>query len=332
MLFEPYLLWADPCVIAYQRDDARCLELLLARAPKGASILLHCPGHDGRRFFAHVAALQRSHPSKRFHLMANTRLELREYEDAFSLPARYGPVSLFTDERVFDVRPERAKDTTAIYVARFHPGVREHAKRLLLASEVRSLRVVTCCLGRRHGFREAFYATYPELRHASVNDTLLLPPFVAGEMQRARVQLALSRREGCMLAFSEALLCGVPGVSTRCRSARTEFFNDLDVALCEDDARDVARAVSQMSERSTDGTAVRARALNRLHAMRQEYVDYLATLTGAPEGALMEHLFGHPDGALRLSFCLPRPPESAGRALRHGTRGVPFRWRSGEKP
>lgn len=320
MLFQPYTLWPDPCVIAYQRDDARYLELLLAQAPEGASILCHCPCHDGRPFFAHVANLQDAYRHVRIHLMANTRLELREYQEAFSLPASYGPVALFTNERVFDVAPNRAKDHAAIYVARFQPGVRGHVKRLPLAAKVDSLRVVTFSLGRRHGFREPFYATFPELRHAEVNNEMLLPLQVASAMQSAHVQLALSRQEGCMLAFTEALLCGVPGVSTPCRSARTEFFNEMDVLVCDDEPSAVAQAVSTMSARKLDPATVRARALERLREMRREYVAYLRTLTGVAEDVLMEHLFGHSGGAQHLSFSLPTLPERANRATSQALR------------
>jgi hypothetical protein len=318
MLFEPYLLWTDPCDIACQRDDPRSLELLLAAAPRGAHILFHCPGHDGRQFFAHVEQVQRSRPEVQFHLMANTRLELDEYRAAFSLPAGYAPASLFVNERCFDLLPGQHPDTDAVYVARFEPGVRQHCKRLLLASQVPSLRVVTFCLGRRHGFRRLFQATFPELCHASVNNEMLLDSHVARELNRSRVQLALSRQEGCMLAFTEGLLCGVPAVSTRCRSARTEFFNADDVLICEDDASSVARAVVEMLARAPERAAVRARALARLAVMREEYVAYIRALTGASASALMAHLFGHAAGSSRLSYALPRLP--APRANPHSAR------------
>jgi glycosyltransferase involved in cell wall biosynthesis len=319
MLFEPYVLWPDPCVIAYQRDDLRCLELLVASAPAGAHVLYHCPNHDGRTFFRHLAEMHRS--KVRFHLMANTELELAEYREAFDLPASYGPVSSFTNERTFDLAPGVAPDTDAVYVARFQPGARDHVKRLPLARQVQSLSVVTFCLGRRAGFREPFRRTFPELAHARVNNEFMAPAAVAQEIRRARVQLALSAREGCMLAFTEGLLCGVPAVSTRCRSARTEFFNPDDVLVCDDDAESVARAVSEMAERAAAPSSVRSRALVRLAAMRAEYVATIAALTGVPSSMLHEHIFETPGGPERLSFALPRIPparRAAGRGAEDG--------------
>jgi len=123
-----------------------------------------------------------------------------------------------------------------------------------------------------------------------------------------------------MLAFTEGLLCGVPAVSTACRSARTEFFNADDVLVCDDDAASVARSVVEMRERALDRSSVRARALARLAAMRQEYVEYIRALTGAPPSELMAHLFEHPAGSSRLSYALPRPP-----APRRARVGAPAR-------
>jgi hypothetical protein len=331
MLFEPYLLWPDPCIIAYQRDDLRSLELLVAQVPAGTHLLYHCPNHDGRPFFQRVAEMQRSVPGVRFHLMANSERERDEYSDAFELPASYGPVSLFTNESTFDVVPGPPPDTDAIYVARFQPGVRDHVKRLPLASKIQSLSIVTFCLGRRAGFREPFRRTFPELAHARVNDAFMSPTMVALELRRALVQLALSPREGCMLAFTEGLLCGVPAVSTRCQSARSEFFNPSDVLICDDDADSVARAVADMAERALEPGAVRSRALERLAAMRTTYVDTIAALTGAPASDIQQHIFGEAGGAERLSFALPqlpplRRPVFAEAGARGRYRPGPTRW------
>lgn len=311
MLFEPYLLWPEPRVVAYQRDDPRELELLIAQLPPGSQLLYHCPGHDGRAFFQHLQCIQPTIPHVRLHLMANTLAELRAYRENFTLPAAYGPVSLFINERVFTVLPEQLADTDATYVARFEPLVREHVKRLPLARAVQSLSIVTFCLERRWGFRDAFYRTFPELSHARVNDYLLSAQQVAKELNRARVLLALSREEGCMRAFTEGLLCGTPAVSTACHSARTEFFDDEHVIVCNDDAQSVAAAVAQMVARAPARDRVREQALRRVSQMRAAYVEYLSQLTAAPPSSLHEHLFGHPDGPDRLSFSLHGPSSMA---------------------
>jgi hypothetical protein len=310
MLFEPYLLWQEPRVVAYQRDDVRELELLLAQSLPGTQLLYHCPGHDGRAFFEYLERLQRSVPHVRFHLMANSEAELEQYRQAFALPVAYGPASLFVNERAFTLLADEGQDTDATYVARFEPGLRDHVKRLPLAREIRSLSIVTFCLEKRWGLREPFYRTFPELSHARVNDHMLSCHQVQRELNRSRVQLALSREEGCMRAFTEGLLCGAPGVSTVCNSARREFFNDRDVLVCHDDARSVARSVSDMIARTPDRAGVRARALARLAQMRTAYVDYVARLTGASAASIDQHLFDHDEGADRLCFSLWGPSRS----------------------
>lgn len=307
MRFDPYELWQQPRVVAFQRDDIRALSMLLQVMPKHSHLLLHCPGHDGRPFFARAAKLQSQFSHVRFHLMANTHAELRLYRETFGLPCGYGPTSLFVSEHRFRILNDTVKNSDALYVARFEPFWRSHCKRLPLARRVRSLKIVTYCLGVKTGFKAAFRQTFPELSHAPVNDFPLSQEQMVAEFNAARVHLALSAEEGCVLAFTEGLLCGVPAVSTRCRSARTEFFSHQDVLVCDADALAIARAVEAMIETDPTPRAVRERALSRLGAMREEYARYVGGLVGASEAHVATVLFH--EGADRLRFHLAQPAQ-----------------------
>jgi hypothetical protein len=307
MKFLPYRLWDDPPIVAFQdRREDRLLPVLRELAP-GTHLLFHCSGTTAACHwcFERLSRIRARFSHVTFHLLANTDAELGTFS-RLGLPCGYGPVSLYVDEATF--RPELVeKEYDAVYIARFTPGDRNHFKRHLLAASVPSLSVITFALAQNHEqlapfgpFSTAFWATYPELGHAAVNDAMLNPDEVARGINRARVNLALSRAEGCMLCFTEGLLCGVPAVSTACDSARTEFFDPRFVAVVKDDAGAVAEGVREMAARHLDPTKVREFALERLRAMRLRYADYVATVAQTQTDEVCARLFN--SGAHRLAY------------------------------
>lgn len=309
MHFAPYRLWERPSVVAFQDRRSERLIAVLGGLERGAHLLLHCSGTTDAclRSFRRLGRVQAAFPHVTFHLIANTDAELQGFR-ALGLPAAYGPVSLFVDEHTF--RPEAVDKThDAVYIARFTPSDRQHFKRHLLAAHIPSLSFITFALSQNHGslpetgpFSSAFWATYPELRHAMVNDRPLSAPEVARGLNHARVHLALSAAEGCMLCFTEGLLCGVPGVSTPCRSARTEFFDARFVSVVRDDARAVADAVRDLAARGLDPQLTREYALARQRYMRERYVQYIATVVGEPHDRIFSHVFTADGGAHRLAY------------------------------
>lgn len=316
MRFYPYQLWQDPPIVATQIVRRPELEALLRELPRGAHLLYHCPNRDCFPFFCGAHAFARRFSGITLHFIANTDAELARYR-TLGAPAAYGPVSLYSDETSFKPQPV-AKEFDAIYVAGFVVGMRNDVKRHLLAAELGSLCVVTVPLTPRRmmlrlegmALSRAYHETYPELRHATLNDHYLSESEVAEAFSRARVNLALSAAEGCMLAFSEGLLCGVPGVSTECRSARSEFFDDRYVTVVKPDASLVARAVEELAARELDPEEVRSFALGRLRAMRARYAEYIAGIAATSTERVYAHLFEVAGGIQRLACAQPgmQPP------------------------
>jgi hypothetical protein len=298
MKFEPYWLWHDPVVVAYQ-EPSRARELI-ATLPPGAHLLFHCPTSDCLRFFIELAALQAVHPTLRFHAIANGHDELLRYRSYAPMPSAYGPVALYIDERRFWLIEDGERAVDAIYVAHFEPGNRQHFKRHALAQGVQRLHVVTYPHPYRAPFRAEFYATYPELAHAEVNDHYVAPEELTRAFSRASVNLALSAAEGCMLAFTEGLLCGVPGVSTPCRSARSQFFSPDSVLLVDANVAAVRAGVQAMKERRVDRAALRSFALGEIERMRAAYTVYIARIVERAPDVIDQHLFRQTDGVHRL--------------------------------
>ena len=313
MKFLPYRLWDDPPIVAFQDRREDRLIPVLRELPPGTHFLFHCSGTTAacRWCFERLSSVRAQFPHVTFHLIANSDAELATFRH-LGVACGYGPVSLFVDETTFRPEPtEKLYDS--IYVARFTPGDRDHFKRHLLAANVSSLSVVTFALSRNHerlapfgAFSTAFWDTYPELRHAAVNDRKLSPEEVARSINQARVNLALSKAEGCMLCFTEGLLCGVPAVSTACDSARTEFFDSRFVAVVGDDAEAVAEGVRGVAAQLLDPARVRDFALTRLWSMRERYAEYIAEVAETSTQDVAAHLFGALSRLERLRY----PPAS----------------------
>jgi glycosyltransferase involved in cell wall biosynthesis len=282
--------------------------------------LFHCSGPTWGfvRFLKLLRRLLKGYPRTYVHLIANTDEELRCFRRT-GFAAGYGPVSLYVDGGIFT--PEASeKCFDAVYVAHFTPGDRGHFKRHHLAAGVPSLSIITNALSRvkrsmpevqGEAMRGAFYETYPELRHAEVNDHYLSPVELARGVSRARVNLALSAAEGCMLGFTEGLLCGVPGVSTPCESARTEFFDPRFVRVVNPDANAVAEGVREMVARNLDPAEVRTFALERQQNMRVRYSKYVAGIAKVQAEAVYAHLFEQAGGIRRLAYAPSTPPPAA---------------------
>jgi glycosyltransferase involved in cell wall biosynthesis len=254
-------------------------------------------------------------------------------------------VSLYVDDTVFAPRTVD-KCFDAIYVAHFTPGDRNHFKRHLLAASLPSLSIVTNALSNVKrsmpeldgpARRRAFYETYPELRHAEVNDEYVTHVDLPRRFSQARVNLALSAAEGCMLGFTEGLLCGLPGVSTRCDSARTEFFHPGFVRVVDTDADAVAEGVREMIAREIDPEEVRRFTLERQRNMRIRYAKYIAGLTRVRPDVVYRHLFESTGGIHRLAYA-PGSLPPAGRPARtpprpaQGPIHARKRWRGGSAP
>jgi hypothetical protein len=328
MKFDAYQLWGEPRVVALQNWYPDYWARVVAELPYDSHLLYHCLWHDCRDFFAGLDLDYLRRRRVTLHLMANTPEELAAYRARFDLPCGYGPVSMFVNERKFAILRGVEPRQDAIYVAQFAPGDRDHFKRHLLAKKIDSLRIVTYepMNARRRRLRDLFYATFPELRHAEVNDYYMPSGSVVRCLNEARVQLALSRWEGCMLAFTEGLLCGTPAVSTRCKSGRTEFFHPHFVRIANDTEDSVLECVQQLVRAPPSRASVRSFALRRLTDMRERYSAYIGKLVHRDVAAVMAHVFEHADGAHRWRF-KPSSPEVTRDSVSRSGPERPPRWR-----
>ncbi len=318
MRYLPYRLYEQPQVIAVQVDGEPEFSLtkirVLAYAVPNAHILIHFAWYNMVPFVEELADKLDTMPSGvKFHLMANT-LEDQEKFIAFGFNVAHVPASVYINETLFQPIDDIEKKYDAVYIAQFCPDQREHFKRHYLASEIQRLKIVTypgLLMVEGNGnprlacasFVEPFLSLYPELSHASINRSRIQPWEVAEALNQSYVHLALSEVEGCMYAFTEGLLCGIPAISTPCFGGRELYFHPDYVKVVEPDAQTISAAVNELKHESFDPYAIREFALGELYKYRQRYIEYIQSLTGATYESLYTSIFKAQAGT--GSLCTP---------------------------
>jgi len=142
---------------------------------------------------------------------------------------------------------------------------------------VKSLYVLTYASGKQSWDLHAYEA---RLRHAEFNPGWVRRDDVPGIFNRARVGLALSKREGAMFASLEYLFCGLPVVTTHNRGGRNRYLTPRNSAFVADDPAAVAAAVAAFVAHPPDPWAIRREGLEMVHRDRLAYVDMLAARCG----------------------------------------------------
>ncbi len=326
MRYQPYRLYDQPQVIAVQVDGEPEFALtkirMLAHAVPRAHILIHFAWYNMSVFVEQLAEWRKTMPSGvEFHLMANT-LEDQENFIKHGFNVVHVPASVYVNETLFQPIENIEKQYDAVYIAQFCPGQRKHFKRHYLASDIQRLKVVTypgLLMVEGNGnprlacasFIEPFLSLYPELSHASINPSRIPPWEVAEALNQSHVNLALSKEEGCMYAFTEGLLCGIPAISTPCVGGRELYFHPDYVRMVEPDEKAIAATVDDLKQHTFDPYAIRAFALGELHKYRQRYIEYIQSLTSAPYELLYTHIFQAEGGPERLCAPFERIAEPA---------------------
>lgn len=323
MKFMPYrLVDGKVSVVSFQlggKPEVAVADVatLSKRLAPGTHLLLHFPWHEMYNVGHWLAQLQKRINGRCFlHLMCNTPGEVAGFLES-GLPVLHAPASLYVSEHLFRIRTEVPKRYDAIYISNFRPGHWHEVKRQYLARNVKNLRIITYPVRREVSnglFDHEFYKTFPELSHAVVNNAYLGQEEVAYELNAAQVHLALSDVEGCMYAFTEGFLCGVPAVSTRGMGGREHFFHPKYVELVDPDPDKILAAVHDVAGRTYDRTSIREFALDRIRQFRAHYLKYVARLSGLSCETLEARIFGDHRGADRLRFHFDRATEEEVRA------------------
>ena len=174
--------------------------------------------------------------------------------------------NLFCSERVFDIA-NCPIEYDAIYIARLDPY-----KRIWLARDISRLRIVTANPNDSHRLRDWGCS------HATINKQFMEYDAIAQEINKARCGLALSQREGGMLATTEYLLCGKPVVTTPSLGGREYWLDQRNSMTVSTRSCQIAEAVALIGSSSFDPHAIRAETISRLKTQRRVLFEYVMQL------------------------------------------------------
>lgn len=249
-------------------------------------------GRDFDADIAEIERLRRLHPEHRHIALCNTRLEVERFA-AHGVSAILCSALAFVDETRYVPAKRPRKEFDAIYNATLTP-----VKRHELCRDIESLGLIY------HWFADASLLSQTEtlarygamlprarfLNNEGGAHQLFGPEAVCAWINRARVGLCLSAREGAMLSTIEYLLSGIPVVSTPSIGGRDRVLDPRYTLIVEPDAAAVADAVRTLAGRLYDPMAIRKAAFD---AMRDDRIRLIRLI----EAIFREEEVAFPAGA-----------------------------------
>lgn len=159
------------------------------------------------------------------------------------IPVQFMPQGQFINERVFPLVPsERIYQYDAFYAAQARSF-----KRMYLAQSVKSLYILTYLCPTNSLGENDLKGFEPRVAHAQWNKTFVHDiAEIVNLLHQSRCALALSSVEGAMWACLEALLCGIPVVSTPSKGGRSRYLNSINSLIVRPQSASVAKAVERI--------------------------------------------------------------------------------------
>jgi hypothetical protein len=229
-------------------------------------------------------------------VMANSPVEVWRCR-ALGIPVRLMPQGQFINENVFTpASPNRVCQYDAFYAAQARTF-----KRLHLAKSIKKLYVLTYACPKNALGENDLSIFEPKVSHADWNKRYIHDlEDIIKLMHQSRCALALSRVEGAMWASLEALLCGIPVVSTRSQGGRQRYFTKENSSIVRPTSTAVAIAVGRYQTYRPDPREVRASVIRQLDLDRNKTAEFfsekvLNCKAWSPE-KIKSHLFGSQAG------------------------------------
>jgi glycosyltransferase involved in cell wall biosynthesis len=256
-----YVLWQDPLILGCWGGNELSKVLSLKRP---ATVLFWPAWQWTMRNLPELARYRwRAYrQGKTLHFMCNSWQEDRILR-RLGFPGSLVSSNCYIDEHLFCITGE-AKKYDAVYTAQMAPF-----KRLHLAAKIPALYIVTygeyCTPAGAYDLPRF----EPAVSHADFNRGWATFEDIVSVLNRSRVGLALSKREGAMLASVEYMLCGLPLVTTPCRGGRELFLDERFVAVVKPTVEAVANGVREMISRDVAPELIRRATMARVQEHRR---------------------------------------------------------------
>jgi hypothetical protein len=159
---------------------------------------------------------------------------------AIGLKAKALQANMFCREDIFKPIGGTTKLFDAIYCASL-----EEYKRPWLAHKISSLQIVA----RNYKENLSDLAKKYGLEHAVINEIWVNREELVTKINQSHCGLALSKKEGSMLATTDYLLCGIPVVTTPSSGGRDLWYTNKNHIICQDNPEAIANAVERCKEK-----------------------------------------------------------------------------------
>lgn len=155
-------------------------------------------------------------------------------------------------------------------------------KRIHLAEKIKSLFIITICKGIHRNPNGSYnIGMYePRVKHAKCNETRINAQEVNQVLNKSRCGLALSAKEGSMLAFVEYLLAGIPVVTTKSKGGRDMYINKDFVEIVKADPEAIKNAVDILISKNIDVHVIREKTLEVITIQRNKFYELCMALNG----------------------------------------------------
>lgn len=217
---------------------------------------------------------KKRYPKHNVIFLCNSEGEYKIFRK-FNLPCLFCNHNALIDEKIFTIIPKEKKRYNAVYNAQM-----AWFKRHYLASKIEKLALITYFDGVKSSdlycniikkvLSDAIWMNKPSLNSKNRH---LSPVEVSRYLNRARVGLCLSAKEGTMYASTEYLLCGLPVVSTRSIGGRDVFFDKEYVKIVNKDRASVKEGVDELIEQKISPNNIRMKTLKIIGLHRKRFID-----------------------------------------------------------
>jgi glycosyltransferase involved in cell wall biosynthesis len=144
------------------------------------------------------------------------------------------------------------------------------------------------------------HAFEPSIKHANFNKDRIGAAEITNILNSSKCGLALSKKEGAMLAVMEYLYSGLPVVSTKSIGGRDCFLNSENSFIVKASPEAVFEGVNNLIKKDLDPNIIRQNTLNIVEKGRVDFYNLckkLSNTTNYPDYvSFKENVWGDPNG------------------------------------
>lgn len=213
-------------------------------------------------------------------VLCNSKKELRMAK-LFGFRCYFINHDMQVNEHVFTIKQDVEKKYDAVYTAQARKF-----KRLWLAKRVKKLFVITYFWPNPCNDLHVFE---PSISHADYNKVRINSDEINDILNKSYCGLALSKKEGAMLAAVEYMFAGLPVVSTKSLGGRETFFDSRYVVMVKDNAEAVAEGVEKAKRLNVSPQTIRESTIKKIDEHRKKFYNLIRDLHSENGQEYMEY-------------------------------------------